>query len=114
MPFINSKTSCSTKEKQELLKDRLGSFVGDLGKDQKWVMVAFEDNADLWFGGEKKDKAAYLSFSLVGPLSDAQTLEFTKKVCGLYEEELGIPKENIYITFHSLTGPEWGWNDMTF
>ncbi|PRR82429.1 hypothetical protein CLVI_17690 [Clostridium vincentii] len=36
----------------------------------------------------------------------------TSKVSILFEEELNIPKDNIYITFDEIK--DWGWNGKMF
>lgn len=115
MPFINTKISVGIDEKkEEKLKAEFGKLVSIFGKDEKWVMVAFDQKTDIWFGGDKKEKAAYVSVSLVGDPDEESCKEFTTKVCELYKNELGITGDNIYITFHPVKGTNWGWNNQLF
>jgi len=36
----------------------------------------------------------------------------TAFICDLYERELGIPKDAIYVTYHGVYN--WGWNGTNF
>ena len=115
MPFINSKiTTKVSEEKKEAVKAALGQAVSVLDKTEDWVMVNIEDQQDIWFGGKKKETAAYVGLELVGNPSGEASLDFTKKVCDIYEKELGIPKDSVYLTLKPVEGVHWGWNDQTF
>lgn len=55
MPFIGSKVSVKiSKEKEEIIKKKLGEAIKLIpGKSETFLMVGFEDNYSLYFGGEK-------------------------------------------------------------
>ena len=36
----------------------------------------------------------------------------TAKICEIYERELGIPGNAVYVTYHPIT--DWGWNGQNF
>ena len=36
----------------------------------------------------------------------------TARICQLYADELGIPTNNIYVTYHGVN--DWGWNGRNF
>ena len=64
MPFIDSKITVSlTPEKEEAVKTKLGEAIQILNKSETYLMVGFEDNYDLYMGGSKLDKGAYVSVS---------------------------------------------------
>lgn len=92
MPFIDSKITLPVpQEKREVLKSELGKAVSIMGKPESFLMVGFEDNYDLYMGGNKLDKGAYVSVSLFGNASSTAYEKMTEVICELYENELGIP-----------------------
>ena len=59
MPMIDSKITVQVpQEKRDVLKAELGKAVAILGKPESYLMLGFEDNYDLYFGGKKLDKGA--------------------------------------------------------
>lgn len=113
MPFIDSKITLSvSQEKRETLKSELGKAVAILNKPESFLMVGFEDNYDLYMGGKRLDKGAYVSVSLFGNASKSAYENMTKKICELYERELGIPGNAVYVTYHGVN--DWGWNGSNF
>ncbi|MFR1028781.1 MAG: hypothetical protein ACLSD6_06005 [Clostridium sp.] len=78
MPFIDSKITVSlTPEKEEAIKTKLGEAIQILNKSETYLMVGFEDNYDLYMGGSKLDKGAYV-VSLFGQASPSAYSEMTK------------------------------------
>ena len=113
MPFIDSKITLSVpQEKREIIKVELGKAVAILNKPESFLMVGFEDNYDLYMGGKKLDKGAYVAVSLFGNGKSSAYEEMTARICQLYEDELGIPASSIYVTYHGVS--DWGWNGRNF
>lgn len=113
MPFIDSKITLSvSQEKREVLKAELGKAVAILGKPEGFLMVGFEDNYDLYMGGKRLEKGAYVAVSLFGSASGSAYENMTAKICELYEKELGIPGNTVYVTYHGVN--DWGWNGRNF
>ena len=113
MPFIDSKISIPVSQaQQETIKTELGKTVSILGKSENFLMVGFEDNYDLFMGGKKLEKGAYISVSLFGNASSDAYNRMTGELCSIFEKELGIPKNQIYITYHGVN--DWGWNGQNF
>lgn len=113
MPFINSKITVPvTPEKKEKIKSELGKAITTLHKSETYLMVGIEDNYDLWMAGSKLDKGAYVSVSLFGNASGTDYEKMTEQICGLYERELGIPGNAVYVTYHPIS--DWGWNGRNF
>ncbi len=113
MPFIDSKiTGAVTPEKKEKIKSELGKIVATLHKTEAYLMVGIEDSYDLWMAGNKLDKGAYVSVSLYGSASPSDYDKMTAQICDLYERELGIPGNAVYVTYHPV--PDWGWNGGNF
>lgn len=113
MPFIDSKITVSvTPEKKEVIKSRFGQTMKILGKSESYLMVGFEDGYDLYMGGNKLDKGAYVSVSLFGNATSAAYDKMTGEICNILSEELGIPGNSVYVTYHGVN--DWGWNGSNF
>ena len=66
MPFIDSKVTVKMSEdKKEQIKAKLGQAIGLLGKTESFLMVGFEDEYDLYMGGNKLDKGAFVSVKVL-------------------------------------------------
>ena len=101
-----------TPEKEEAIKTKLGEAIQILNKSETYLMVGFEDNYDLYMGGSKLDKGAYVSVSLFGQASPSAYSEMTKVICDILSEELSIPGNQVYVTYHGVN--DWGWNGSNF
>ena len=113
MPFIDSKISVPVSpEKKESLKAAFGKAITTLNKTETYLMVGFDDNYTLYMGGEKLEKGAYVSVSLLGSLNAPLCNKMTAQICEILEKELAIPQKNIYVTYHGLS--DWGWNGSNF
>lgn len=113
MPFIDNKISLPVSdEKKDIIKNALGQFVSTLGKSEQWLMVGIDDNYDLWFSGEKMDKAAYVSVALYGSCASDAYDRLTGQICTLYQDVLGIPADRVYVSYHPVH--DWGWNGNNF
>ncbi len=113
MPFIDSKITLPlTAQGKEELKTELGKLITTLHKPESYLMVGIDDAYDLWFGGKKLEKGAYVAVSLFGDASSEAYEQLTGQICDLYEEKLGIPKDAVYVTYHPVH--DWGWNGRNF
>jgi phenylpyruvate tautomerase PptA (4-oxalocrotonate tautomerase family) len=113
MPFIDSKITVKiTPEQKEEIKTELGRLIGTLNKYEDYLMVRIEDSYDLWLGGKKLDKGAYVAVSLFGNAPRESYDRLTGQICGLLSEKLGIPGSAVYVTYHPVS--EWGWNGKNF
>lgn len=113
MPMINSKITVSLpQEKRDVLKSELGKAISILGKPESYLMLGFEDNYDLYFGGNKLTKGAFVSVELFGGENPEACDKMTAKICEIFEKELGIPGDVVYITYAGYKN--WGWNGRNF
>lgn len=114
MPFINSKVTVKiSPEKEENIKQKLGQAIAIIpGKSEGWLMVGFEDEYKLYFKGDKCEKAAFVEVKIYGSASGQAYDQMTGEICKIYEEELGIPAANIYVTYQAIS--DWGWNGGNF
>ena len=110
MPFIDSKVSVSmTQEKKDRVKTRLGEIISLIpGKSENWLMVGFEDSYDLYFKGNQDEETAFVEVKVFGGASPAVFEKMTEAICQIFNEELAIPKNRIYIKYEEMEN--WGWN----
>lgn len=113
MPFIDSKITVPVNgELKEELKSELGKLITTLNKTETYLMVGIDDAYDLWLGGKKLEKGAYVSVSLYGNAPSESYDKLTGQICDLFEEKLGIPGNAVYVTYHPVS--DWGWNGGNF
>ena len=113
MPYIDTKVTVQLSDrKKEEIKSALGKLIETLGKSENYLMVGIEDSYDLWFGGNKLDKGAYVAVSLLGDAPKECYEKMTEQVCNLMEEQLDIPGNAVYVTYHPVK--DWGWNGSNF
>lgn len=113
MPFIDSKITVPlTEEKKDALKTELGQAVSILNKPESFLMVGFQDNYDLYMGGNKLDKGAFVSVSLFGNAAPEAYEKMTGEICRIYKKHLDIPENAVYITYTGVS--DWGWNGHNF
>ncbi|MFL0163923.1 phenylpyruvate tautomerase MIF-related protein [Candidatus Clostridium helianthi] len=114
MPFIGSKVSVKiSKEKEEIIKKKLGEAIKLIpGKSETFLMVGFEDDYSLYFGGEKLEKGAFIEVKIFGKSSKDAYDALTAEICNIYEKELDIPQDKIYVKYEEVAN--WGWNGKNF
>ena len=113
MPFINSKVTVKiSEEKREVIKAELGKAAAIIGKPESFVMIGFEDEYCLYFAGEKLEKGAFVSVDIYGSGNSSAFDQMTAKICEIYERELGIPGNHIYVEYRSTK--DWGRNGRNF
>ena len=113
MPYIDSKITVRlTERKKEEIKSALGKLIATLGKSEDYLMVGIEDSYDLWFGGNKLEKGAYVAVSLLGDAPKEKYEKLTGQICDLLARELDIPGNAVYVTYHPVS--DWGWNGSNF
>lgn len=110
MPYINIKTNKEiTREKEIIIKERLGEAITIIGKSETWLMIEFNSNASMYFKGSDND-CAYIEVKLFGSSSNYN--EFTKCITDLISNELNILSSNIYVSYFETSN--WGYNGSNF
>lgn len=114
MPFISTVTTKTIdKETRELLKSELGKIIEDLpGKNERWLMLSFEDNIPMYFKGDDSSDTAYIEVKIFGSAPDSAYDKLTADICALYESKLGISADRIYVKYEECE--RWGWNGSNF
>ena len=113
MPMIDSKLTVKiTEQQKEELKTEFGKLITTLNKPETYLMVGIEDGYDLWFGGKKLDKGAYVAVSLLGNAPQELYEKLTGQICDLLSRKFDIPGNAVYVTYHPVS--DWGWNGKNF
>ena len=113
MPFINTKTTASlSNSKKDILTTEICNIASEcLGKGENWIMIGYEDNASLTFQGSTAD-IAYIEVKTFGTPSTAGASQMTAKLSSLFERELSISPDRIYVAYFPTD--KWGWNGNNF
>ncbi|MFA9398650.1 MAG: phenylpyruvate tautomerase MIF-related protein [Clostridiaceae bacterium] len=114
MPYIDSKVSIEISSKQEMeLKKRLGQAIGIIpGKSENWLMVGFQDNYHLYFGGDNKEPIAFVEVKVFGKENPIAFNALTAEITNIFNEVLNIAKDHIYVKYEAVSN--WGWNGENF
>ncbi len=114
MPFISTRVSVPiTDEKKEALREKLGRAISILpGKTEKWLMLEFAENCDLYFQGDNAQPSAFIEIKVFGKIPEECLEPMTKTICDIYETELQIRKKRIYVKYEEAD--KWGWNGGNF
>ena len=113
MPFINVKTNIPVPaESREVIKTELGKAITVLpGKSESCLMVGIEPEVSLYFGGDPSP-AAMVNVGILGGASKAAYTKLTGLISDILDDELGIPKNRIYVKYSETEN--WGWNGSDF
>lgn len=114
MPYINFKTSLElTAEKKNELKSALGRAISTIpGKSESYLMVAIEDNIDLWLGGDNSQPTAMIEVKIFGHAKASDFSKLTGVLCELCGKLLNISPSRVYVTYAEVEN--WGWNGSNF
>ena len=115
MPLLRIQTNVPAlpDERQKSLLATASRLVAhQLGKPERYVMVAMDHNPAMLFAGED-EPLAYLELKSIGLPADA-TGSLSLALCELTREALGISPDRVYIEFSDAAPHMWGWNGGTF
>lgn len=109
MPYIQTRTNTSiTKEKELIIKEKLGEAISILHKSEDWLMVEFVPDCKMYFAGDDSKAVAYVDIKIYGNGDSERFNLMTEKVTEILNLELGILPENIYVSYGEYAN--WGWN----
>jgi len=114
MPLLRIQTNAAVdNERRDALLSRASQQVAEqLGKPERYVMVALESERDMLFAGSG-EPLAFLELKSIG-LPESATAELSRCLCALMTEQLGIEAGRVYIEFTDAPRRMWGWNAGTF
>ena len=113
MPMIEAKVTMKLpQEKRDVLKAEFGKAVSVIGKPESYLMVNLVDGQDLYFGGSKLEKGAYVEVKVLGSVDGAASAKMTARLCEVLQKELAIPGDAVYVSYWGTSN--WGWNGSNF
>jgi phenylpyruvate tautomerase PptA (4-oxalocrotonate tautomerase family) len=115
MPLLNLLTSAlpDPAERAPLLASLSSLLARELGKPERYVMVALDGCSDMCFAGTRAP-ACYVEVKNVGTLSAEDAERLSNVLCAALSRGLNVPADRIYIEFTNVDGALWGWNGGTF
>ena len=96
-----------------LLKDLSPLLARELGKPESYVMLSFQYDAELLFGGTD-EPACFAVLKNIGTFTAAQTEKLSALLCAKLSEALGVAPNRIYIEFVDAKPHLWGYDGATF
>ena len=109
MPYINISTSSKVEDKKKLLLE-ISFLISSLtNKSKRFVMAKLDDNCEMYFND--KDPCCFLEIKSIGSLSPS---DMAKPISTFVYERMGIPMDNIYISFVDVPASLWAWNGRAF
>jgi phenylpyruvate tautomerase len=112
MPVLQITTNVTIDNADELAKQASGLAAGMLGKPESYVMVSINGGAELIFAGTN-EPCAHLMLKSLG-LPESETSNYSEKLCGFIEQQLGVSPSRTYIEFINPERHMFGWNKSTF
>jgi len=99
MPYIAINTAQQiSAAKKEKIKTEIGRLITILPtKTEAGVLIDFSDSRTFYKAGEKAD-GAFIDVRLFRKSDYEPKKKFTEELFELFSRELGIKKENLYIT----------------
>ncbi len=114
MPYLRIQTNHSLEPSltKALLEQASNSVASQLGKPERYVMVAIEPPVPMLFAGND-EPSVFMELKSIG-LSESQTPELSRVLCELVQKTIGVNADRIYIEFSDAPRKMWGWNGGTF
>ena len=97
MPYIEVKLAKQASRKQErILTEKLGEAITSVPAG---LMVSISSDEHIYKGGEFLEYGAYVNVVFKTGVTRADCEKFNEAIFTIMEEDLKIPKENVYTTF---------------
>lgn len=114
MPYIGTRTTEKlTDEKKAVLAKRFGTAITAIpGKSEAHLMLGFDENTTMYFGGKTGAPMAFVEVKLFGKSDREHLTKLTELICEILEEELDIDGANAYVKYEEVS--HWGWNGSNF
>ena len=113
MPYFSIETNRQIDDvTNENLMKKATKFLSEMmGKPEHVIMVTIRPGMPYVFGG-LGDPAAYVRIKAVS-LERGKCPEFSKKVCDFLENEIGVPRDRVFIEFVDIDPKIFGFNGNT-
>jgi phenylpyruvate tautomerase PptA (4-oxalocrotonate tautomerase family) len=113
MPLLQIQTSASGAAPTGLLTTLSSELARELGKPESYVMISFESEVVLLFGGST-EPACFASVKNIGTFTPAQTERLSAVLTKHLSSALGVAPNRIYIEFVDAKPHLWGHDGGTF
>jgi phenylpyruvate tautomerase len=116
MPLLQIQTSSkapTASDPVSLLQTLSGELSKLLGKPESYVMVSFENDATLLFGGTA-EPACFAALKNIGTFAPEQTERLSAVLTKQLSAGLGVAPSRIYIEFVNAQAHLWGHDGGTF
>jgi phenylpyruvate tautomerase PptA (4-oxalocrotonate tautomerase family) len=116
MPLLQIRTSAQlagSRAPAGLLEKLSALLARELGKPENYVMVSFECDRELLFGGSRAP-ACFAALKNVGTFTPPQTEKLSALLCKELSEPLGVAPNRTYIEFVDAIPHLWGFDGATF
>ena len=114
MPYlkIQSNQRITDEQQQQIVREASSLVANEIGKPERYVMVAFDPVIPMMFAGSV-EPCAYLELKSIG-LPESRTADLSKALCEFISRHMNILPDRIYIEFSDAPRAMWGWNSGTF
>ena len=114
MPYLKIQTNqaIAAEQASQFIKSASQLVAEDLGKPERYVMVALEPPVPMIFAGSDAP-AVFMELKSIG-LPEAKTPKLSESLCKLVSSQLGVPADRVYIEFQDAPRKMWGWDSGTF
>lgn len=113
MPFIDARFSTPVdKNKEEIIKKRLGEAITLIGKSEAYLMVQIAGDCNLYFKGNQDLDSAFFEVKLLGKSTKQNYETLTAALCEIASSELDIPTNRVYVKFEECEF--WGFDSFMF
>ena len=109
MPYINVSTSAKIENKQKLFEEITILISSLTNKSRRFVMAKIDDSCQMYFDDETP--SCFLEIKSIGSLNPSK---MANPISDFLHEEIGIPRDKIYISFQDVSSSMWAWNGRTF
>ncbi len=116
MPLLQVQTSAQLGARgapPDLLKNLSALVARELGKPESYVMLSFEHDAQMLFGGTA-EPACFAVLKNIGNFTPPQTEKLSALLCAQLSESLGVAPNRIYLEFVDAKAHLWGHDGGTF
>ena len=106
-PYVS--TSSKVEDKEKLLEE-ISLLISSLtNKSKRFVMAKLDDNCEMYFNDG--NPCCFLEIKSIGSLNPS---DMAKPISDFLYEKMGIPMDQIYISFVDVPASLWAWNGRTF
>ena len=111
MPFINTKVNFPLSNDEVItLKTKFGEAISLMSKPESYLMLDFEDNRKMFFGGKDGFRMAIVECKVFGKANGIDRM--TAEITDILAETLKIEPMHIYVKYEECS--MWGMGGSNF